>query len=490
MKKKEKYSFISVQLSIVIFLVFFFTELCPLIVFDSDDWYYLCTFRLPIPMWKIHNPTRVMPETLMPLAGWLAARIIYPICGNYVYAITAISAIIITFLIETMCICLYRLLVARLKLREKDALICEVMFLIFFFLIFRNKETSQCMFSAADLCCVYFYTMSGILNAIIVLILLRYTDMTEAFLSWGWWQKSFFAVILYFALFSNLFHSAIIAIFAGSQIIMYLFDLYKRKICIKQFVFKNVIYLLIVGIWGIVLTFEASGERAGEVGVKQTLELELSVRQFIAVIDAIPERFIFLIVGIVLVLTYLIHKRVYQKTEMGRIFATLLCNQILITIFLLLLNAKVRYMSRIDASWGIWFWLIAITTIAIAYILREVPAATKVAPLVIPLLIIGAAYPGGKFSMSTREHTDYQTCSELDNYMIDSIVKADKDGQFEIEIRIPDHSDDLRSLTYNEELGNQISDCLYQYGIIDSRVKVKTILDSNMSDSEISSYVE
>lgn len=133
-KKREKYTFILVQLIIVIFLIYFFTKLCPLIVFDCDDWSYLYTFRLPIPMWKSHNPTRVMPETLMPLAGWLAARIIYPVCGNYVYAVTAISAIIITFMIETMCICLYQLLVDRIELTEKKALICEVMFILFFFL--------------------------------------------------------------------------------------------------------------------------------------------------------------------------------------------------------------------------------------------------------------------------------------------------------------------------------------------------------------------
>lgn len=315
--------------------------------------------------------------------------------------------------------------------------------------------------------------------------------MTDAFLSWGWFEKVFFAVILYFALFSNIFHSAIIAIFAGVQITMHLFNLYKRKICFKQYLKMNVIYLLIVAIWGIVLVFEANGERADAVGIKQPLDLELSVRQFIAVICAIPKRFYFLVIGIIMVMAYLMLKRgYYKKAEIVKIFTTLFCNEILIIIFLLLLNAKCKYMSRIDASWGIWFWLIVITTVAIAYIIRDVPVAIKVAPLMTILLIIAAAYPGGKFSMSTRENTDYQTCFQLDNYVIDSIVKANRNGLMKIEIRIPDHSDDLRSLTYNEGLGSKIADCLYKYGIIDSRVEVITILDKNMSDSEISCYVE
>jgi len=260
--KKEKYLNVLMHAGIAVFLLFFFIRICPLVVFDCDDWRYLGNFRLPIPIWKGWNPARVMPETLMPIAGWLAARIVCPICGDYVYSVTIISAIIITLAITVMCSCLQKLLVVRCQLTMRAAFAGEILFLIFFFLIFRNRGTSQCMFSSADLCCIYFYTMSGILNAIIVLFFLRFDDMSEMFLSWNCFQKALFLILLYFALFSNLFHSAITAIYAGVYLLI---NLRHYKHNYKQYICKNMIYLLILVMWGIALLFEASGGRADEI---------------------------------------------------------------------------------------------------------------------------------------------------------------------------------------------------------------------------------
>ena len=66
----------------------------------------------------------------------MAARIVYPLCGDYVYSVTIISVIIITLLIAGMGICLQRLLVVRCRLTETLALACEIFFIILFFLFF------------------------------------------------------------------------------------------------------------------------------------------------------------------------------------------------------------------------------------------------------------------------------------------------------------------------------------------------------------------
>ena len=154
------------QLGIAICLFNFFIKACPLVAFDVDDWITMGNFRLPVPIWK----------------GAEAARVIYPVCGDYAYSVTVISAVILTFLIITMCVCLQKFLVIRFRLASNIAVALEIMFLVLFFLIFRNRGTSQCMFTAADLCCIYFYTISGILNAITVLIFMCSDDVTEMFL--------------------------------------------------------------------------------------------------------------------------------------------------------------------------------------------------------------------------------------------------------------------------------------------------------------------
>ena len=450
-------------------------------VFDCDDWMYLWNFRLPIPIWKGWEPTRVMPETLMPIAGWIAAKIIYPICGDYVYSVTIISAVIISLMIVAMCVCLQKLLVVRFHLTVRAADLCEILFLILFFLIFRNRGTSQCMFTAADLCCIYFYTMSGIANAIIVLIFLCYDNTTEMFLAWNKLKKAIFLFGVYFALFSNLFHSAITAVYAGVQLLITLQDCKKG---VKQYIKKNIVYLAILVTWGVVLIFEANGGRADKVGIDMTLDLALAFRQLIAITKALSIPFVFLLLlMVVTIAVYILKGLLCKKADIIRTFVIIICNMGLLTIFLLLLNAKCGYMSRIDASWGIWFYVITIIIVAIAYVVRENSQILRLMPVFIPIFILITAYPDGKFIMSTREHTDYQTCIRLNQYVISKIVKADQENISEIIIRIPDHSDDLRSLAYNEELGEKVVDCLFAYDIITSKPKVITILDKNINDT-------
>lgn len=481
--KRKKEVNIAVQAGIAVFLFFFFSKLCPLVAFDCDDWLCLGTYRLPIPIWKGWEPTRVMPETLMFVAGWIAAHMIYPLCGDYTFSVTIISACIITFLVVVMCICFQKLLIARIQMPFNIALVCEVLFLIAFFAIFRNRGTSQCMFSAADLCCIYFYTISGILNAIVVLLLLRFKDITENFLSWNFIWKISFCFLIYFALFSNLFHSAITAIYGGTSL---LFNLYYCKNGFKGIIRKNIIYLFILAGWGIVLLFEATGGRAAVVGGVSGLNLVLSIQQFIAILSGLSKRFLVVVlllaVGSIILMC---KKKLVGQDEFVHIFATIICNVTLLTVFLLLLNSKTAYMSRIDATWGIWFYLIVATAMMIAYIAKSVLLVKRLLPVAIPICLIATAYPDGKFLMSTREHTDYVTCVQLNEYVINQIMKASREEKEEVEIRIPDHSDDLRSLTYNEILGSTIADCLYIQGIIANKPDVRTILDKEMSDSDV-----
>lgn len=480
-KKQEKILYGITQIGIIVFLLIFFIKICPLVIFDLDDWYYIGTFRLPLPSWKAHEPTRITPETLLPITGWLAARFVYPICKDYVYAITVVSAIIVTLLISAMCICLHKLLVARCNMTVIRASAFEVLFLIFHFLIFRNRGTSQCMFTAGDLCCIYYYTISGILNAIVVLILFRFENITEKFCSWNFIYKLFFLILLYFALFSNLFHSAMTAIYAGIRLLI---GLRYFSHNFKQFIRKNFFYLLILVVWGVVLIFEANGGRADQSGLGRQFDLALSMRQLIVLTLALSKIFAITLFAVAaFMIFYIMKKRTGIKNEIFQMLIMMICNVIVLTIFLLLLNSITAYMSRIDATWGIWFYLITMLTVAIAYISTVTPKVTRFLPVFIMAFMFAAIYPDGKFQMSTREHTDYQTCVQLDQYIIDNIMEAVQSSADEVTIRIPDHSDDLRSLTYNENLGDVVAECLYTHGIITYKPKVYTILDKNLNDT-------
>ena len=47
-----------------------------------------------------YNPIKVLPETLFPLSGLVAAYVVYPLVGDYISAISLTSALVMAGLIS------------------------------------------------------------------------------------------------------------------------------------------------------------------------------------------------------------------------------------------------------------------------------------------------------------------------------------------------------------------------------------------------------
>lgn len=99
----KKYGVLFAQLGIFAGLLFFFCRCCPLILYDADDWIYIAYKRIPLPIWGGWNPSRVFPETFMPLAGRISAKLVFPLIGDYVLAVMLVSAFMCALLITAMC---------------------------------------------------------------------------------------------------------------------------------------------------------------------------------------------------------------------------------------------------------------------------------------------------------------------------------------------------------------------------------------------------
>lgn len=90
-------------------LFIFYSRLVPIVPFDTDDWCYMGYYRLPIPIWGDWNPSRVLPEVMMPYVSIFAARVIYPLTGDYIGSITWMYAFVVTAFISILCVQLYHL---------------------------------------------------------------------------------------------------------------------------------------------------------------------------------------------------------------------------------------------------------------------------------------------------------------------------------------------------------------------------------------------
>lgn len=69
----------------LVFLLLFFFSLHPIVIFDTDDWGNLCLSRPLYPTLQTYNPSKILPEFLMPLVSLISVKLLYPITNDYVF---------------------------------------------------------------------------------------------------------------------------------------------------------------------------------------------------------------------------------------------------------------------------------------------------------------------------------------------------------------------------------------------------------------------
>ncbi len=111
----QKYGFNVTKLficaGIFVFSFIFFSYIHPIVLFDGDDWTYIALFRKPFPIWGQWNPIRVLPETFLPLVGFVSAYFTNFFVHDYIYSITLTMAIFLAFLL----VCTYIVFVKYLS---------------------------------------------------------------------------------------------------------------------------------------------------------------------------------------------------------------------------------------------------------------------------------------------------------------------------------------------------------------------------------------
>lgn len=171
---RERIAIISFLSLSFCFLFIFFSQINPIVVFDNDDWAYICYSRPAVPIWNAWNPSRILPETLMRVCADFGAFILNPFLHDYVFSLTVVFAITVSLFI---CVYLYRF-IKLIKARFGYSIIIVIdlstIFLLFHFLVFRKNEiNNEYLFRAIDATCYFFYIIPALLNASIVLFLLE-----------------------------------------------------------------------------------------------------------------------------------------------------------------------------------------------------------------------------------------------------------------------------------------------------------------------------
>lgn len=460
----------SYTLAVFLFFCVFFILIHPIIPHDTDDWNYLSTCRLAIPSLGFWNPTRVMPETLMPFFSSIAAFLVYPLIGDYMTSMIVTHGIVVslfaTFYTHSfLCVAQKRLLVG-----EIGSMALATLFLLFHFLIFRSAEIgNQHLFYSHDLTCYYNYTIPNLLNATAVMYIIgkdwirNVTNLSPHTVGVG-------ILILYFALFSHLYSSCILGIFLGCNLLLGIWKDYQRKVVLAKSFKKYFWVIIAVGVWMTANLLEIFGSRAELLAqenenVTWGENLINSIRSLYEMVGYVNRFFLFLTIScLVLGLILFFYKKGYRflTANLWLMFAVLLVYVVLLTS-----NVKPYFLLLADVLFSIVFPIMLLTMVSIAYLYNHNRYFVHIFPvgLFVVFSCINTTQPTFR-AVTCSPCLDEKKLMSINEKLIEQIVSADKiHSNDSVIVIVPDMGSEL-NWPYNSGSYLFMSRTLYKHGVI------------------------
>lgn len=484
-EKREKWIGLGLALLVLAGMLLFFEKAHPLVILDADDWTYISQSRAAIPATKLWNPARILPEILMPYASSLGVLLFSRL--GYVQAITAMNGLVLSLFISAYVWEFFRLLTRRLSLGAAGAALLSALFLLLHFLIFRREPAgNRHLFYAYDVTCIYYYVIPGLLNAALVLRLLRTGEHRRFFEKEKLLQKGILAALVYLAVFSNLFESVILAAFCGWELLLALLRGRKNRGTGRAFRREQGFSAAVLLLWLASVWFESRGGRAGtpnETPFGQALgECLRSLPSFFGGMNRF---FLLLVCGCALALLLLLFGRRREETrpDAGGVLLPLGLTGAATLAFLTLASAKVSsaYILRCDVMFGVGFALVAGTVLALALLLRRCPRLLVLLPLLLVILFSETDTRLRTFAEPNCLLAPPEECLALDQTVIDQIVAADRAGESRVTVYVPDYgsSDNWPQSVY---LGPRAAASLYKHGLTGRLLEVEVVPRGAITD--------
>lgn len=470
------------------FLFLWFSRIHALVVFDADDWTYLAYVRATTPVWGEWNPAKVFPEVVYPFVSTLAAYLLTPLTRDYITAQTIMHALVVSLAITGYLWCFSRLLRRSFPVSRLSASLLTALFLLLHFLALRGQERgNQYLFYCVDLNCYYNYLLPELLNASLVMCLTA-NPRLQTFLTRGApAARGCFAVAVYFAIFSNLPASGILAAYAGSTVLVSLLGILRRK-SPKGFWRENGFSLLILAAWLVSAVFELSGGRAASAGSSTPLyyRLFLSAKYLAGVLLECSRLFQ---VSVCLILLGFCAGALAARKKGAPVcpwLGTLLIAGAAMGVYLLALSAAVNpaTIRRSENLFGLFFLGSVCLMGMLAFLVSRYPKMLLVLPLLTVFLLSGVDTREDTFLESNFAGLRPALCAQVSRDLIRQMQAADEAGASQVELRVPVYVSDPQTQDnwpHSLQLMSRIGDTLYAHGVIHRHIQVKPVADPDMN---------
>lgn len=474
-------------LGIFAFLYLWFTQVHPLVVFDADDWTYLVSTRGAWPIWGAWNPAKVFPEVFLPFCSAVGYYLLMPLLGDFITVMTVTHGFVVSVFITAYIFCFSQLLKRAFSLPTESRIFASALFLIFHFLALRSAVSGNSyLFYCNDLNCYYNYLLPALLNASLVMCMVK-NQRLETFLSKGnTGLRGFFFLALYMAVFSNLTDSVILAVYAGAGILV---DMVKQRknLQLKRFLCSHSLFIVILAAWLVSAVFELSGGRAVE-GAAASFGHNLKDAAYclLRVLRSCNPMFlgacaVLVILALVLLLT------AKEKETEDQNFLTLLpgwtvCTAAMVVCMTVLCAVvRVDYILRSEYLFGIFFYCLMFVLFCFAYVIQKRPKALLAVPILLCVLLSETNTSDRTFLESNKENVDAKLCAQISRDLVDQVVTAAQDGQREMTLCMPVWEQE-DNWPHTVKMMDRIAYSLYQYGMIPSPITVTPVASPEMNE--------
>ena len=454
------------------FLMVYFIALHPIAAFDTDDWIYVCNPRIPLPLIGEWNPTKVFPEFFYHLFSDLGAFFIYPVINNYCYSLSISNGLFICFIMTVYFSEFYFLIGMKYRSELKTSLLVGVIFPgLHFCALAPNGNDMVFPLYAYDLNCIYNYVLCTLLNAALVMHMMRY----GGFEKWGTFSRRHRVLLIlwiYFAIFSNLYSTVVLAAYVSVELLSELTDaLRNKRFSLKDYCSSCKVSLIVLAVWLVSFLVELTGERAAyhsELLLDETLFTAKSMLKWLYSMN----RLFILLVAVVAVVGAALFKKINNLRATKSVLA--LC---LTTIYIVLLTAYVdsSYIERADVMLPVMFWGLFLLMILLCEIAEIIRLKNIVLCLLALICVTGSVYYSTHFKEINYAHIPYKKCVAFVDDVITQFQDAERNGQTQTDLVLPVfYTEDNWPIADYADL--TFANMMYHHRLTDTLITVKNMV--------------
>ena len=488
--KREKYWEALWYFAVFAFFYIWFSRIHPLIVYDADDWTYVAYVRKATPIWGDWNPAKVFPEVLMPFFSTIILHTLVPLTGDYITGFTVGHALVISGFITAYAWSLVAMLRRCFSLSRLTGILTGTLFLSFHFLIFRTGDfDNSYLFHCVDLNCYYNYLLPALVAACILMHMLG-NSRFDAFLKDGDpGKKGIFYVVLYFAVFSNLVTSGILAAYAGSCLLLNLLK-ERKQFKLVSYVKNNTANLITLVMWFISAVFELSGGRAASSVqsslLERILEAAYCLKEALFSCNPIFWLSVFVITALAAVQFLLTKEKAEAEATLRQHLVTMLLAGAALTVYMLILCAMLlpQYLFRSEYQFPLFYYGFLVLFLGFGYLLQKQPRLTVLLPLLLVFLVSDINTNGKTFYDPLMSEASPAVCADISRDIINQYVNADRSGTDKATICVPQHVADPETddnWPHSLVLLDRIGQALYEQGILSRPVPATFKADPAMN---------